>query len=244
MGLYVPHFRKTCITHHSSFIISSLIKHLFFDNDGTLVDSEIIAVRATLRLLAPYGFRMSESEYAQRYPGLLERDILSAIKAEYGVTVDDNYFDELAKAHTQGFDDELRAIPGMAEIFRQVRVPKSIVSNASVRHVEYCLQRLDLYDALDGQIFSAEQVGQPKPHPEVYLLALHTLQLTPDDVLVVEDSPTGVQAAKAAGLRVIGFLGAAHIHPGHDIRLMDAGADYMAAEANQLTTLLQEFGLL
>lgn len=208
------------------------------------MDSEIIAVRATLRLLAPYGFRMSESEYAQRYPGLLERDILSAIKAEYGITVNDDYFDELRKAHTQGFDDELRAIPGMPEIFRQVKVPKSIVSNASLRHVEYCLNRLDLLPLLDGQIFSAEQVGKPKPHPEVYLLALDTLQLQPDETLVVEDSPTGVQAAKAAGLRVVGFLGAAHIHPGHDTRLLEAGADYMAAEAKQLASLLRELGVL
>jgi len=100
-----------------------LIKHILFDNDGTLVDSEIIAVRATLRLLAPYGFRMSESEYAQRFPGLLERDILGAINAEYGIVVNDDYFDELRKAHAEGFDDELRAIPGMPEIFRDLKVP-------------------------------------------------------------------------------------------------------------------------
>ncbi|MEO6760107.1 MAG: HAD hydrolase-like protein, partial [Saprospiraceae bacterium] len=140
-----------------------MIKHLLFDNDGTLVDSEIIAVRATLRLLAPYGFRMSESEYTQRFPGLLERDILDAIKAEYGITVNDDYFEELREAHQQGFDDELRPIPGMPEIFKQLKVPKSIVSNASVRHVEYCLERLGLMPFLDGQIFSAEQVGKPKP---------------------------------------------------------------------------------
>ncbi len=221
-----------------------MIKHIFFDNDGTLVDSEIIAVRATLRLLAPYGFRMSEAEYAQRYPGLLEKDILEAIQAEYGITVTDDYFDELRKAHTQGFDDELRAIPGMPEIFRQVKVPKSIVSNASTRHVEYCLGRLNLLHLLDGQIFSAEQVGKPKPHPEVYLLALETLQLAPEEVLVVEDSPTGVQSAKAAGLKVVGFLGAAHIHPGHDTRLLEAGADFLALEAEHLAILFRDLKVL
>ncbi len=221
-----------------------MIKHILFDNDGTIVDSEIIAVRATLRLLAPYGFEMSEREYAQRYPGLLERDILSAINAEYGIIVDDDYFDQLREAHKQGFDDELRVIPGMDNIFKGLKVPKSIVSNASRRHVEYCLQRLNLYDSLDGQIFSAEQVGQPKPQPDVYLLALETLQLQPYEVLVIEDSPTGVQAAYAAGLEVIGFLGAAHIHPGHDTRLLEAGAKYLATEAEQLTALLQQFKVL
>ncbi len=221
-----------------------MIKHIFFDNDGTLVDSEIIAVRATLRLLAPYGFQMSEREYAQRFPGLLERDILAAINAEYGITVNDDYFDELRKAHQQGFDEELRVIPGMDDIFRQVTVPKSIVSNASRRHVHYCLERLQLLHLLDGQIFSAEQVGKPKPHPEVYLLALDTLQLAAEEVLVVEDSPTGVQAAKAAGLRVVGFLGAAHIHPGHDTRLQESGADFLVQEAAQLANLFRQLGVL
>lgn len=221
-----------------------MIEHILFDNDGTLVDSEIIAVRATLRLLAPYGFQMSEQEYTQRYPGLLERDILAAINAEYGIVVDEDYFDHLRQAHQQGFDDELRAIPGMADIFRGVLVPKSIVSNASRHHVEYCLQRLGLDSALDGQIFSAEQVEKPKPHPDIYLLALEMLHLQPEEVLVVEDSPTGVQAAYAAGLQVIGFLGAAHIHPGHDTRLMEAGAKYLAAEASQLVKLFQQFKVL
>ncbi len=208
------------------------------------MDSEIIAVRATLRLLAPYGFRMTEQEYAQRYPGLLERDILSAINAEYGIIVDDDYFEQLRNAHQQGFDDELRVIPGMGDIFKGLKVPKSVVSNASLRHVEYCLQKLGLYEALDGHIFSAEQVGQPKPQPDVYLLALEKLQLQPEDVLVVEDSPTGVQAAHAAGLDVIGFLGAAHIHPGHDTRLLEAGAKYLATEASQLAALFQQFKVL
>ena len=243
----IHHPRSYILVHRSYFIVHTsflLIKHIFFDNDGTLVDSEIIAVRATLRLLAPYGFQMSEREYAQRYPGLLEKDILAAINAEYGITVNDDYFDELRKAHAQGFDDELRVIPGMDDIFRGVKVPKSIVSNASRRHVEYCLQRLNLYDDLDGQIFSAEQVGRPKPHPDVYLLALSTLQLDPEEVLVVEDSPTGVQAAHAAGLQVIGLLAAAHIHPGHDTRLIEAGAKFLATEANQLEKIFQQFKIM
>ena len=221
-----------------------MIKHILFDNDGTLVDSEIIAVRSTLRLLAPYGFHMSESEYAQRFPGLLEKDILAAIQAEYGITVNDTYFDELRQAHQQGFQDELRAIPGMPDIFRDLKVPKSIVSNASRRHVEYCLEKLGLLPWLDGQIFSAEQVGQPKPHPEIYLLAIKTLGLTADETLVIEDSPTGVRAAKSAGLRVVGFLGAAHIHPGHDTRLLEAGADVLAQEADQLAGIFQALGIL
>ncbi|MCB0573007.1 MAG: hypothetical protein KDC61_00370, partial [Saprospiraceae bacterium] len=66
-----------------------MLKHILFDNDGTLVDSEIIAVRASLSLLGESGFRMSEAEYSRRFPGLLERDILDIISREYGIRIPD-----------------------------------------------------------------------------------------------------------------------------------------------------------
>ena len=221
-----------------------MLKHVLFDNDGTVVDSEIIAVRTTLSLLAPYGFRMGEQEYRRRFPGLLERDIVAIIGKEYGIRVADDYFDRLRAAHVESFDRELRAIAGMPTIFRNLKTPKSMVSNGSVRHVERCLRRVRLRSALDGHIFSAEHVERPKPHPDVYHFALETLQLQPADILVVEDSPTGVQAAKKAGLRVVGFLGAAHIHDGHEEHLLECGADFIAEDAKSLGKLFEKFGAL
>jgi HAD superfamily hydrolase (TIGR01509 family) len=221
-----------------------MLKHVLFDNDGTVVDSEIIAVRATLSMLAPYGFQMSEQEYSRRFPGLLERDIVAIISEEYGIRVGDDYFDRLRAVHVTSFDRELRAIAGMPAIFRNLKIPKSMVSNGSVRHVERCLRRVRLRSALDGHIFSAEHVERPKPHPDVYHFALEKLQLKPAEILVVEDSPTGVVAAKQAGLQVVGFLGAAHIHNGHEEYLLECGADFIAADAKSLRNLLEQFGAM
>lgn len=221
-----------------------MIKHILFDNDGTIVDSEIIAVRATLSLLQPYGFLMSEQDYSRRFPGLLERDILAIIQEEHGVVVADDYFDRLRALHVEAFERDLRVIPGMEAIFRSVRVPKSMVSNGSVRHVVSCLKRVGLYDALDGSIFSAEHVSRPKPQPDVYRHALEQLALDPSETIVVEDSPTGVVAAKEAGLRVVGFLGAAHIYDGHGARLQEAGADWLAADSEALGLLFQNMKVL
>lgn len=224
--------------------LCGMLKHVLFDNDGTIVDSEIIAVRSTLRLLKPYGFQMSEREYSGRFPGLLERDIIEIVSREYGIQVTEDYFDRLWAEHRTAFDRELRAIAGMPTIFKKLKTPKSMVSNGSVRHVERCLRRVRLRAALDGHIFSAEQVERPKPHPDVYEHALESLELKPAEVLVVEDSPTGVIAAKQAGLRVVGFLGATHIHDGHDARLLECGADYIAENAKSLGRLLENFGVL
>jgi len=221
-----------------------MLKHVLFDNDGTIVDSEIIAVRTTLSLLAPYGFNMSEQEYSRRFPGLLERDIVAIIGKEYGIRVSDDYFDRLRALHVEIFDRELRAIAGMPTIFRKLKVPKSMVSNGSVRHVDRCLRRVRLRSALDGHIFSAEHVQRPKPHPDVYHYAAEKLKLHASEMLVVEDSPTGVQAAKEAGLQVVGFLGAAHIFDGHEAQLRECGADHIAADAKSLGKLLESLGAL
>ncbi|MCB9353153.1 MAG: HAD family phosphatase [Lewinellaceae bacterium] len=221
-----------------------MLKHILFDNDGTLVDSEIIAVRASLSLLGESGFRMSEAEYSRRFPGLLERDILDIISREYGIRIPDDYFNRLRTLHVEGFKRELRAIAGMPTIFKNLKTPKSVVSNGSAGHVDRCLRHVRLRHALDGSIFSAEQVERPKPHPDVFELALETLRLKPQETLVVEDSPTGVTAAKKAGLRVVGFLGAAHIFDGHDEKLLECGADHIAADAKELTSLFEQYGVL
>jgi HAD superfamily hydrolase (TIGR01509 family) len=221
-----------------------MLKHVLFDNDGTVVDSEIIAVRATLRLLAPYGFQMSEQEYSRRFPGLLERDIIQILKAEYDFQVPDDYLEKVRAEHRAAFERELRAIAGMPSLLKKLKTPKSIVSNGSVRHVEQCLRLTRLRSAFDGHIFSAEHVERPKPQPDVYHFALEKLELDRAEVIVVEDSPTGVVAAKEAGLQVVGFLGAAHIFDGHEACLLERGADFIAADAKALGKLLEGLGVL
>ena len=220
------------------------LKHILFDNDGTIVDSEIIAQRAMLRLLSQHGLHMSEQEYSHRFPGLLDRDILRILKAEHNFHAPEAFVKQLHEEHISGFKLSLRAIPGMTSLFRNLKVPKSMVSNGSVRHVEQCLKKVRLLSAVDGHIFSAEHVEKPKPYPDVYLFALHRIGLRPEQTLVVEDSPTGVRAAREAGLRTVGFLGAAHIHDGHEQQLLDAGADFIAADAKALGILLGSMGAM
>lgn len=220
------------------------IKHLLFDCDGTIVDSEIIAVRIMLRLLKPYGLEISERDYSQRFPGLREREILTILREEYGITPADDFMPQLRTEFVHRFDQELRAVPGMHGLFRRLKTPRSMVSNGSVQHVERSLRRVRLLHALDGQIFSAEQVERPKPHPDVYQLAIKELGLHPGETLAVEDSPTGVQSARQAGLYVIGFLGATHIHDGHREKLESCGADSIAADAAELTTIFQRMGVV
>ncbi len=218
-------------------------RHLLFDNDGTIVDSEILAVKSTLQLLRECGLEMSEQQYSMTFPGLLERDIVAILTRDYDLRIPHDYYDRLRQMHREAYAHHLRAIPGMSSLFRKLSTPKSMVSNGSVHHVDSCLRRVRLRHAVSGQIFSAEQVSNPKPHPDVYHHALETLRLRPSEALVIEDSPTGVRAAKSAGLPVVGFLGAAHIHDGHEAKLREAGADYLARDAKDLGRVFEKLGV-
>ena len=222
----------------------SKIKHILFDNDGTIVDSEIIAVRIMLRMLKPFGLNMTEEEYSHRFPGLRDRDIMAILRQEYGIVPPDDFIPQLHAEHIRLFDRELKAVPGMHRFFKSLKTPKSMVSNGSIRHVERSLRRVRLRHALDGHIFSAEQVERPKPFPDIYAFAMKRLNLHPEEVMVVEDSVTGVQAAKQAGLFVIGFLGATHIFNGHGEKLKQSGADVIAGEANELRQIFTALGVL
>ncbi|MFN0174088.1 MAG: HAD family hydrolase [Saprospiraceae bacterium] len=216
------------------------IKHILFDNDGTIVDSEIIAARIMLRLLAQHGLQLSERDYNMRFPGLRTRDIVIALQNEEGFKPPADFIQKIHAEHKDGFHRSLRAIKGMPTVFRNLKVPKSMVSNGSILHVENCLRKVRLLGALDGQIFSAEQVTNPKPSPDVFLFALEKLGLTAHQTLVVEDSVTGISAAKSAGIQVIGFLGATHIHDGHGQKLWEAGADFVVPDARGLALLLKK----
>jgi HAD superfamily hydrolase (TIGR01509 family) len=221
-----------------------VIKHILFDNDGTLVDSEIIAIRALLDLLKPYGIHLQEKTFGQRFTGLQTEHILEMLQAEHDFVLGEDFRERLHATCIEGFDQSLSAISGMPELVRRLKTPKSMVSNASLGHVERCLVKIGLRSAIDGRIFSAEQVERPKPHPDVYHFALETLELRETEAIVVEDSITGVIAAHAAGLRVVGFLGAAHIHDGHREKLVEAGAHHIAKDARALGRVFESLNLL
>jgi HAD superfamily hydrolase (TIGR01509 family) len=219
-----------------------MLKHILFDHDGTLIDSEILCIDMMLTILEPYGFKMSKSEYGGRFPGLLDYQILEIIAKEYNISFDANeIIKKLHKQHVARFDQELKAIPGITSLLRGLKITKSVVSNASREHIERCMKKVRLRNSIDGQLFSAYEVEKPKPEPDVYLQALHTLKLSPNETIVVEDSPTGVKAGKAAGLRVIGFLGASHIKGNmeHGEKLKEFGADFLAKDAKELGHILQ-----
>ena len=99
-----------------------------------------------------------------------------------------------------------------------------MASNSRRHSLERSLARAGLSELIGERLASADMVALPKPAPDVYLHAASLLGVAPERCLVVEDSSTGTRAALAAGMRVIGFVGAGHIPAGHAEVLRELGA--------------------
>ncbi|MDX1908223.1 MAG: HAD-IA family hydrolase [Bacteroidia bacterium] len=216
---------------------------LIFDCDGVLVDSEILVTRIVLRMLAEQGVVMEESVFCQRYTGMMEADIFQDIEARYDVRLSDDFRATQQTLAHRAMLEELEAISGMPELVRSLETPRAVASNSTVPHVIHALERAGIRAVFEDRIFSSTHVARPKPAPDVYLHALQQLGLHPAEVLVIEDSLTGAAAARAAGLAVIGFLGAAHIFEGHGAALRALGVDEIAADAAELRQVLRKWGI-
>lgn len=203
------------------------------------MDSEILATHIALELFAEYGYHPDLETHARTYAGMLEKDILAGIEADTGVTFPDDILDILFPRIREAMRTRLEGIPGMPELVRSLPNPKAVVSNSGLPHVYQSLELIGLRDTFGERCFSSTQVARPKPFGDLYEFAVEQLGWEKDHILVIEDSITGVTAAKAAGLEVIGFLGANHIFDGHAEKAQAAGADHLAADARALEALLQ-----
>ena len=216
------------------------VEYVIFDCDGVLVDSEILASRTVLEMLAPYGFTMDPEEYGRRYTGKVEEDIIDIVRKEYNITLPDDFLPQLRLAIERRLDRDLQPISGMKEVIGDLSLPTAVVSNSRSPRVVASLKTAGLTALFGDALFAVDMVERPKPAPDIYQYAARQLGVLPSECLVVEDSPSGVTAARRAGMTVIGFLGASHILSGHEETLKQVGAWTTVADAEALRTLFNQ----
>lgn len=214
-----------------------MVKHIIFDCDGVLIDSEIVAAEVLSKWLEEQGYAIDVNDFISRFTGKTFTDILEIAKLEGHLTHELNIKEEVL-ALDQKIQTQIRPIDGVKEMLEQLKRPISAVSNSAKAYVEHALNLLNVSHLFEDRIFSAEMVAEAKPSPQVYELALKKLQLRPSDVIVVEDSKAGVQSAISAGLTVIGFLGGSHIRQGHQEQLETLGVRLFANDHKTLAKLL------
>lgn len=200
---------------------------IIFDCDGVLVDSEIIAAQVESRLLTESGYPIDAAVLAERFAGLTWKDILMTVEKEAGIPIQASLLDKSERILDERLARDVKAIEGVARAVARIPLPRCICSNSSSHRLESMLKRARLYELFTPNIFSAKDLpdGRTKPAPDVFLHAAEVMKATPERTIVVEDSAHGVQGARAAGMRVVGFTGGAHSWRSHADHLTEAGAE-------------------
>jgi HAD superfamily hydrolase (TIGR01509 family) len=182
---------------------------IIFDCDGVLVDSEVISNEVLARALTAEGLPTTLAQSRRDYQGLLLAEIDSRAQAKLGRPLAQDWIERYERDRTVVFRRELRAVPGVAEAIRRIKAAGVAVCVASQGKLEKTRLSLQLtkLDPLFGDeaLFSAYSVPRGKPHPDLFLHAAQAMAAEPARCAVIEDTPSGVTAAVAAGMRVLGY---------------------------------------
>ncbi len=200
---------------------------VIFDCDGVLVDSEIVAARVEADLLTRAGFPITAEEIASQYSGLRFSDILRRVEEISSIPLQASLIEESERKVDRKLATSLRAIEGAAEAVASVEIARCICSNSSQARIKSMLTKTGLLPLFDNAIHSVDDTPskKSKPEPDVFLFAAQKHGANPARTIVIEDSLHGVNGARSAGMRVIGFTGASHSYPGHAEMLSEAGAE-------------------
>ena len=210
---------------------------VIFDLDGTLVDSEAVALPACVEALAAVGFQIDAATFARRFTGRTDEAIIAILIREQGVDVDPAHaLAEVQRLALARLADAVEAMPGALELVAAIAVPRAVASNSAPARIRLCLERTGLVEHFMPHLYSAEHVAEGKPAPDLFLFTAERLGVAPTACVVVEDSAHGVRAAKAAGMTAIGLTAA--YAPDHEEVLRAAGADHVVPALAALHALL------
>ncbi len=187
-----------------------------FDLDGVLWDGEPLYQRAFNVVLAKYGHALDERTYGQFIAGLSVEGCWQWARERFGLS---QPLEELMAAYHQAVVGLLQAgvepLPGARELVRRLRalgIPLAVASSSLREWVEETLRGLGL-DGSFAAVVTASEVGRPKPAPDLYLVAAARLGIPPERCIAIEDTPTGLKAAKAAGMFVVQLRAASYSFP-------------------------------
>jgi HAD superfamily hydrolase (TIGR01509 family) len=191
------------VRHHARGVFELVI----FDCDGVLVDSEPIAVRVDALVLGRLGWDLTEAEIVERFVGRSESYMVGEIEAALGRRLPGDWDAEFAPLYREALEAELQPVDGIVEALDAISAPTCVASSSTHERIRFTLGLTGLLDRFDGRIFSATDVANGKPAPDLFLYAAASLGTDPAHCAVIEDSVYGVQAARAAGMHAFGYAG-------------------------------------
>ena len=215
---------------------------IVFDCDGVLVDSEVISCRAHAETLTRHGFPITSEQVFDRFLGRSTRQAHLEVEAELGRSLPDDFNTQLQDELYRSFEATLQAVPYIGQALDAITQAVCVASSGSHERMRVSLGCAGLYDRFAPNIFSATQVANGKPAPDLFLFAAAQMRRAPERCLVIEDSIPGITGAVAAGMTVLGFHGGSHCRPGYADTLRATGAVAIFDDMRELPGLIGRIG--
>ena len=198
---------------------------IIFDCDGVLVDSEVLSCRCLSEGLAGYGIKLDPEQALDLFLGRSVSAVFDHYQAS-GHSIPAQFSSELKTRVRAAFETALCPIDGVSSVLEDLTIPHCVASSSDLDRVSFSLSLTGLAPHFDRRLYTAQMVERGKPAPDLFLYAADKMQADPLRTLVIEDSVSGVTAAKAAGMTVWGFVGGSHYQSRNGKALLyNAGAD-------------------
>ncbi|NEQ75394.1 MAG: HAD family phosphatase [Okeania sp. SIO2C9] len=217
------------------------LKAILFDFNGVIINDEFLHEKLIEQVLIDENLLLRPGEYNQFCLGRSDRACLEGILTERGRYINEGYLDQLIKRKAIAYQQQLESLEELPiysdtidfiSQVAQANLKMAVVSGALRSEVELVLNKTNLIDFFKT-IIAGDDVKASKPKPDAYLLAVNILNqqypdmdLQPSECLAIEDTFAGIEAAKLAGISVVGV---AHTYPFHMLqRLANWCVDYLS----------------
>lgn len=189
----------------------SEIKLVIFDCDGVLLDSECMSMQLWQTVLQEVGITISKAYFVANFLGKSMQHVEQQVSKDFGFTLTPDMIADYHHRLEQNFTRELCATSGIETILDSISVPYCLATSSSKERTTHALNCTGLNHYFLGKQFTRSMVSRGKPAPDLFLLAAKSMGIAPENCLVIEDSQAGIEAAKAANMRVAHYIGGSHL---------------------------------
>ena len=206
---------------------------VIFDCDGVVVDSERVSHDVFGAFMRSLGAHLTDAEMQERFLGRRLAECLTFVEELTGRPVPADALERYKAERDRLLREQVLPIEGIREVLEGLTIPYCIASSGDHDKMRITLGTTGLLPLFEGRLFSATEVPNGKPAPDVFLFAAERMGAAPARTVVIEDSVNGVLAGCAAGMTVFGFAG---LVPA--ARLAAAGAAVVFTHMRELPALL------
>ncbi len=178
---------------------------VIFDMNGTIIDDDIFHEQAFVEFFRVHNLPYSVEDFRRDHRAARSNEIMEALFGHLSQEESNKLAEEKETIYRRLYAPHIHAIPGFLDFIEQLRAqetPIALATSSPQLNVSFTIDALGLQWKFN-QVVTGREVVNPKPSPEIYFLTAERLGVDPSECLVFEDSPVGIAAAVAAGMRVI-----------------------------------------